>query len=160
MDKDNITTFLAVWGAIVSTIVLVWDVYKWRRTGHPKLIIRASGNLRDAHSNNSQKYISVKVTNIGDKPTTIGLITYRYYKTKPGKWRRQWPEQRGFFNKPMNASAELPYKLEVGAEWSCLAVQTKEIEEMARNGYLYFEVEDTSTSNALAFSKTRFLVDS
>src|SRR4051812_48329334 len=95
---NSVTTFIAWWGAIISTAVLAWDVYKWRKTGHPKLVVRANGNLQDAHSNNPQKYIAIKVTNVGDKPTTLALITFRYYKSKPRKWRKQKAEQRGFFN--------------------------------------------------------------
>ncbi|MFL6211185.1 MAG: hypothetical protein ACJ74W_20215 [Pyrinomonadaceae bacterium] len=155
---DNVTTFLAWWGAIVSTVVIVWDVYKWRKTGHPKLIVRANGNFQDAHSVNPQKYIAIKITNVGDKPTTLSLITFRYYKTKPSKWRKQEADKRGFFQ-PLRPSAPLPYKLEVGTEWSAMIYQTEELEEMAREGYFYVEAEDTSTLNAIKNSRSRLLIE-
>jgi hypothetical protein len=155
---DNVTTFLAWWGAVVSTAVLAWDVYKWRKTGHPKLVVRANGNLQDAHSNNPQKYIAIKVTNIGDKPTTLVLITFRYYRTKPNRWRKNKSEQRGLFQ-PLRATADLPYKLDVGSEWSCIVYQTEELEKMATEGYFYIEAEDTSTSKSLKFSRSRLLLE-
>lgn len=34
------TEFIAWWGAILSTVVLAWDVFKWRR-GKCDLIIEA-----------------------------------------------------------------------------------------------------------------------
>ena len=155
---SNVTSALAWWGAIIATAVLVWDVYKWRKTGRPTLEVRANGNLQDAHSRNPQKYIAIKVTNTGDKPTTLALITFRYYKSKLRKWRKDKSLQRGFFN-PGNATSPLPYKLDVGAEWSCIVDQTPEIEKMAREGYFYVEAEDSSTSKPMKFARTRFLLD-
>lgn len=155
---NRFTTLLAWWGAVISTAVLAWDVYKWRNTGHAKLSVRANGNLQDAHSRNPQKFIAITVTNNGDKPTTVALITFRYMKSKFQKWRKQKSEQRGFFN-PGNPTALLPYKLEVGAEWKCIVDQTPEIERMAREGYFYVEVEDSSTSNWKKFARSRFVLD-
>ena len=155
---DSVTTVLAWWGAAISTAVLAWDVYKWRRTGRAKLVVRANGHLQDAHSRNPQKYIVIKVTNTGDKATTLGLIAFRYYKSKPRKWLKEKAEQRGFFN-PGNATSPLPYKLEVGAEWSCVVEQTAEIERMSKEGYFYIEAEDSSTPNALKNFRGRLLLD-
>ena len=160
MDQNNLTTFLAWWGAIISTAVLAWDVYKWLKTGHPKIVMSSNGNFVQAQSNSAQKFIVVRVTNNGDKPTTISLITYRYYETKPSKGHKQQPKERGFFNRPISATAQLPYKLDVGVEWSGMFLQTEEIERMAKQGYLYIEVEDTSTkSSALKNTRTRLLLE-
>ena len=98
------------------------------------------------------------MTNNGDKPTTVVLITFRYLKSKFRKWRKQESEQRGFFN-PGNPTAPLPYRLEVGAEWKCIVNQTPEIEKMSREGYFYVEVEDSSTSNPKKFTRSRFMLD-
>jgi len=91
-------------------------------------------------------------------PTTLGLIALRYFKSKPRKWRKQKAEQRGFFN-PRNPTAPLPYKLEVGAEWSGVVEQTPEIERMSREGYFYIEAEDSSTSTSLKNARGRLLLD-
>ena len=42
--RPDITTILAVWGAVLSTIVFAWDIYKWRTSG-PRLRFFASGNM-------------------------------------------------------------------------------------------------------------------
>lgn len=156
---DKVTSFLAWWGAVISTAVFVWDIYKWRKTGRPKLTVIANGNFQDAHSNNPQKYIVVKVTNTGDKPTTISGIAYKFYERKPRKWRKQQSRIRGFFREPISATAQLPYKLDVGADWSGWFLQTKEFENMAREGYLYFEAEDSLTFNAMKNPRARLLID-
>jgi len=155
---NRFVSLLAWWGAVLSTAVLAWDIYKWRKTGRAKLTVRANGNLQDAHSRNPQKFIAITVTNNGDKPTTVALITFRYLKSKFRRWRKQKSEQRGFFN-PGNPTAPLPYKLEVGAEWKCIVNQTPEIEKMSREGYFYVEVEDSSTSNHKKFARSRFVLD-
>ena len=155
---NDVTSVLAWWGALISTAVLVWDVYKWRKTGKPKLAVRANGNLQDANSRAPQKYIAITVTNNGDKATTLNQITFRYYKSKLRKWRNYNPLRRGLIH-PANPTAPLPYKLEVGADWSCKVIQTPDIEKMAREGYFYVEAEDNSTSKSIRFARTRFLLD-
>jgi hypothetical protein len=155
---NRFTTLLAWWGAVISTAVLAWDVYKWRKTGQQRLSVRANGNLQDAHSRNPQKFIGIIVTNNGDRPVTIGLITFRYFKSKFRKWGKQESEQRGLFN-PGTPTAPLPYKLDVGASWRCVVNQTPQIEKMSRDGFFYVEVEDTSTSNWKKFARSRFVVD-
>jgi len=156
---DNLTAFLAWWGAAISTAVLVWDVYKWRKTGRPELKVRAHGDMQDAHSNNPQKYVVIHVTNTGDKPTTLSSISFRYYKRKPRKWLKTVSDKRGIFLEPIRATAELPYKLDVGAEWSCLVYQSEEIEQMVRDGFFYIEADDSSTSNAVKNARTRLLLE-
>jgi len=154
----NVTVFIAWWGAIISTTVLAWDIYKWRKTGRPRLVVRANGNLQDADSNNPQKYVALDVTNVGDKATTLAVMTFRYYTTKPRRWRKQNAESRGLFN-PLRPTAPLPYKLEVGARWSGLVFQTAELEKMARTGYFYVEAEDTHTQNASKFARGRLVFE-
>lgn len=155
---NDFTTLLAWWGAIIATAVLAWDIYKWRKTGRPKLFVRANGNLQDADSQDPRKYFAITVTNIGDKPTTIVLITFRYLRSKFRRWPKQKSERRGLFN-PGRPTSQLPYKLDVGAEWKCLMNQTAEIEKMVREGYFYIEVEDSSTSNSMKFARSRFVLD-
>lgn len=41
----DLTTFLAIWGAVILTIVFGWDIYKWKTSGHPKLNIFVNGNM-------------------------------------------------------------------------------------------------------------------
>src|SRR5438132_12326882 len=94
---NSVTTLLAWWGAIIATTVLVWDVYKWRKTRQVQLSVRANGNLQDAHSQDPRRYISITVTNNGDRPTTLGLVTFRCCESEFSKRKKNQPEQRGFF---------------------------------------------------------------
>jgi len=152
------TVLLAWWGAVISTGVLAWDVYKWRKTNRPRLRVTAYGEFQDMDSNNPQKYVSLTVTNIGDKPTTLNFLTFRYYATKPKRFRKQDPDQLGVFMKMVRATAQLPYKLDVGAEWSGLVLQTDELEKLARNGYFYVHAEDSASKNGKS-ARYRFVLE-
>lgn len=160
---DTVTIFIAWWGAILATAVFVWDVYKWRKSGRPRLVITANGNLIEASRGLNPPikttYISVKVTNVGDKATTLQLITFRFYKTSPRKWRKEKADKRGLFQSPISPSAPLPHKLDVGEVWSGMFLQTEEIEQMSKDGYFYFEAEDSSTFNAMKHARARLLLE-
>lgn len=155
---DNVTTFLAWWGALVATSVFVWDVYKWKKTGRPNLNISASGNMQQAHSLNSQTFIMIRVTNDGDKPTTISIPAFKYYKSKPSRWRKQTPDKEGACLDPANASAPLPHKLEVGSEWVGLINETDELMQWANDGFVYFYIHDSSTKNPRKYAQTRYIL--
>ena len=69
------TDIAAWWGAGAGTLVLLWDVYKWLRTGvHLRMTV--SGNMEGyGHIalllNPNQTVIVVEVVNTGDKRTTL-----------------------------------------------------------------------------------------
>src|SRR5260370_31815473 len=79
------TSIVAWWGAILSTIVFLWDIYE-HRTAPPgrdfdsrlKLEWKASTlrRMREKHSSLRN------VTNYGDRPTTIANLGYLYFKGK------------------------------------------------------------------------------
>jgi hypothetical protein len=75
------TVATAVYAAVVSTVVLVWDVVKWRMSG-PRL--RLTVQTRLALLGNGQldttTCLGVQVTNYGDSPTTLmsfGALMYK-----------------------------------------------------------------------------------
>ena len=77
---------VARWGAIIATLVLLWDIYKWKTSG-PKLRLRIIGNMKTINIPSSEgiTFISVRVDNIGTVETTITNFYLVYYKTW---WRR------------------------------------------------------------------------
>ena len=74
------TDIVAWWGAIVATVVLIWDIYKWKTSG-PILKFEVSPYTRiiGDPTRESKKYISANVTNIGDRPTTLTNLVLQYY---------------------------------------------------------------------------------
>jgi hypothetical protein len=45
LDDMTSTEIAAWWGAIIASIVLLWDIYKWKTRG-PKLVMRLSPNIQ------------------------------------------------------------------------------------------------------------------
>jgi hypothetical protein len=153
MDTGTITLVIAIWGAVLSTALGVWDFYKWKSSG-PKLRITATGPMISSDKSDRSKYLSVRVTNVGTAATTLTGITYRYFKTKPKTWKKAKADELGILNLLHKRTSAVPHKLEPGDEWTHIFILTASVEEKARNGYFYLEAVDSVTENALKFGKT------
>ncbi|MEJ1402549.1 MAG: hypothetical protein RPU61_03400 [Candidatus Sedimenticola sp. (ex Thyasira tokunagai)] len=137
------TDIVAWWGAIIATIILVWDVYKWKTSGAKiRYFVSSEMKLFGGIEDNDKTYITFRVANIGDRPTTITTIGGKYYKSL---WRKltNKVDQAFVIPSPAFNHQVLPYVLEVGQEWMGGAEQTEDIEEMAKSGYLIIEVYDS-----------------
>lgn len=134
------TEIAAWWGASVATLVLLWDVYKWKRKG-PRLLMRLSPNMQvwgDPHRE-GKTWVSVTVSNIGDAPTTIKGIGMEFYSNWYRRIRLR-PNRAAVFPNP-NDTFPLPKVLNPGEEWLGLIPQervdkNRDLEELARTGYL------------------------
>lgn len=134
-DKVKIE-FVAWWGAILATVVLAWDIYKWRTAG-PKLRTTVQTGMQSINmpQYDGKTLITVNVSNYGDRPTTITNLGYLYF---PNYWRRfrHWPEKAFVIPNPSDTQ-RLPFELKQGSLWSGIAIQDTEIAKMAKEGLLY-----------------------
>ncbi len=131
------TDLVAWWGAILATIVLAWDIYKWKTSG-PQIRFTARPNMKtfNVPTHDGKTWVYVNVENIGTRATTITHLAFQYYKN----WFKK------VINKPNsswiigNASVfpeyRIPYVLNPGTIWQGCALQTDELEEKSRKGYL------------------------
>ncbi len=136
----------AWWGAILATVVFLWDVFKWFHTG-PRLKVTACPNMQMASRLGGvepQRYLFVSAVNIGSVPTTITHLYLTYYAS----WVRR------IFHKPSERMVvletklgALPKLLAVGDTWSGPIEQTSELEKMLSEGYLFCGIRDESTGN-------------
>jgi hypothetical protein len=134
------TTAVAVYAAVVSTLVLAWDFVKWRMSG-PRLRIilhmpvMLSGNGQDE----SIPYLAVTVTNVGDRPTTLNRFGAMVYKND---WlalvQRNRPECSLFFP-GMPTAKRLPLVLEPGQQWQNFVVQS-DLMTFASGKYLMISI--------------------
>jgi hypothetical protein len=128
----------AWWGAIVASIVLLWDIFKWLNRG-AKVIVNATGNMqtvnRELGKLDENNIIFLEANNIGDLPTTIThLVFYQY---------RSWLHK--LFNKPkgqglvpyQGTGCELPHLLNPGARWTGQIDQDEVIEKFSGDGIFY-----------------------
>lgn len=135
----KITNLAAWWGAIIATFLLLWDIYKYRHSG-PIIKIDASPNMeaigKIPNNIKNKKYISVEVTNIGDRNTTITHLIMFHYKSLFRKIMKK-KDKNMFIPTPALFPPPLPHILKTGERWLGGIEQTNELEEMSRNGYLY-----------------------
>ncbi len=134
---------LAIYAAIVSTVVFVWDVVKWRRQERLCLVGRVTANMVPAGSAltsqaQAKQYISLHVDNRGHIACEISHMGILIYDN----W---WKATRGRVFKaatildPMTiwTQKHLPYKLECGGTYWGLLEQTPELERWSREKKFY-----------------------
>lgn len=133
------TEMVAWWGAILASSVLLWDVYKWKSQG-PKLVMRISSNVQVYGDplREGKIWVSVTVSNVGDRPTTISSVGIEYYTG----WikRLQNRAEKGYVFPHTNDSVPLPKVLNPGEEWTGLIPQLThkecDVETLSQTGHL------------------------
>jgi hypothetical protein len=146
----QLTDNIAIYAAVVSTLVLVWDIVKWMQTGS-RLRLRATCNVaygdsrvtRTTQKDNVQvqeleEYCHIEVTNIGDQPETIlGLeATHKTRKHKPQMFcsGQKFTPHYGKI---------LPYVLTPGEVWSA-RIDMQSIDWLAEYGKVFIQVTTSS----------------
>ncbi|MBI4489060.1 MAG: hypothetical protein HY694_08230 [Deltaproteobacteria bacterium] len=65
----NLTKFLAVWGAIVSTIALTWNVIRDR---HDRGILKLNTMIGKMYPDHTDRdYVVLTITNVGRRPILV-----------------------------------------------------------------------------------------
>ena len=139
------TELAAWWGAGLATLVLGWDIYKWKTSTSPKLKLRAVSNMKILSSDDNKLYIYVTVANTGTVKTTLTLLIAWYYASRMRRLLRRRPTETMFVKNPGHGPV-LPYVLGPGEQWTATINQEEELERLARAGYLYCGVHHSSSS--------------
>lgn len=149
----NTTDIAAWWGAALASLVLVWDMYKWKTQG-PRLIMRLSPNMQvwGDPLREGKTWVSVTVSNVGDRPTTIKGVGMEYY-TNWFRRLRNRAEKAVVFPNPSDGFP-LPRVLNPGDEWLGLIPQERldkeiDLEEMSRSGHLIIWLTQSHTQKAM-----------
>ncbi|MBI9086698.1 MAG: hypothetical protein JEZ11_24085 [Desulfobacterales bacterium] len=141
----NATEIAAWWGALIATMVLVWDVYKWKRIG-PIINVSASPDMQTyggiSDGEDDKEFVAVEVTNTGDRKTTLThLVGFQY----ANRFQRLLKKRNEAFIVTNPAfSTTLPYVLDPGERWVGGIEQNKNLEDLSRNGFLYCGVYHSS----------------
>jgi hypothetical protein len=118
----DLTTFLAILGAVTGTSALFWDFYKWRTSG-PRLKVEALSGYIAATPNpvmqQGKTYTLVSVTNRGDRPTTLEQVSGQYFETENMRSGRE-----KFIVIPQSPNP-LPFLLEPGRSWQGMISEDK-----------------------------------
>ncbi len=77
----TLTDMLAVWGAFIATLVLLWDIYKHKVSGAQVFIsVQHDMNVLLPDLDPNSTFIAVVAKNNGDRPTTITNFGLKGYK--------------------------------------------------------------------------------
>jgi len=128
----------AWWGAIVASVVLLWDIFKWFTKG-AKIIVTATPNMQIVNHAEGRldegMLIFVEAINIGDMPTTITHLAFFQYESLFKKWRNK-PNTQGAILR-QGIGYELPHLLNPGERWTGNIDQNDIIEKVGDQGLLY-----------------------
>jgi hypothetical protein len=130
---------VAVYGAVVATIVLLWDGVKWYADHQAKLDVHLSTGMRSFNipELEGKDLMVLRAINMSSRATTITHMTMQLYPSWLAYIRRRpsqsWIVVDHLPNQP------LPYVLEPGKIWAGTGLQTEDIPEMAK-GRLYVEL--------------------
>jgi hypothetical protein len=129
------TAIVAWWGAILSTVVFVWDIYKHKTAG-PKLRFSVQTGMESINmpQYEGKKLILANVTNYGDRPTTITNLGYLYFE-KRRFLRKRIPDKAAIVPNPSIAQP-LPFELKPGTVWMGICIQDSQVEKWATTGIL------------------------
>ena len=120
------TAVVAWWGAVIATLVLLWDVVKWLNSGaslKSRMVLNThydDGEVKKREKTEHgetityESYCHVEVVNTGSLPTTVMGIRATHSKNKSGMQisviQQTFTEHFG---------KKLPYVLGPGEVWSC-----------------------------------------
>jgi hypothetical protein len=138
--SDQLLTLgIATYAAVISTFVFAWDLCKWAMSGL-KIDLEVAPNkvvVGYAGFDESQTYISMTASNVGDRPTTITNCGGMIFDS----WWRAYVTRRNAFKAFVvlqpSVAQRVPYRLEVGAQWLGLLDQTDDLVRDAQNRYLF-----------------------
>ena len=133
----------AWWGAVIATGVLVWDVYKWRKSSS-NVRVSASANMRTLAGGQlkDDKNIVVEVANNGDKTTTLTHLVVAHYANWLERIRKK-PSTQGLVPNPTGQS--IPFELAPGKRWTGLIDQKDLEEKISEMRHLYCGVYHTAS---------------
>ena len=132
------TVIVAWWGAVLSTIVFCWDIYKWRSAG-ARFRISASSNMMmiggGIPDRDDRHFVVLTVSNIGSKKTTITHMVGFHYANRWQRLRKK-PSTNFVVSAPSDGQP-IPYGLEPGARWMGMMDQGDKVIKMSRKGLLF-----------------------
>jgi hypothetical protein len=153
LQSLSTTDIVAWWGAIVASLLLFWDVYKWM-VEVPRLTIRLSPNMEvlGDPSRGGKTWVPVTVSNVGNRPTTIKNVGMEYYSNWFSRLRSR-AEKAAVFPNPSD-DFPLPRVLNPGEAWLGLIPQARldkgvDLEEMSRTGHLMILLSQSHTKRAI-----------
>lgn len=139
---------VAIYAAVISTLVLGWQIYVWLNTG-PRLRLSANPNMEmyGGVVPDPNTYTVLKVTNVGRQRTTITHVILLSYS---GWWNRLWKRQaKSFIVNHAVSAYPIPHVLEIGETFMSMAIQDGDLVKLSRETLLYMGVHHAFSERAV-----------
>jgi hypothetical protein len=131
----NPTQWAAWVGASSGVGGLLWNVYT-KLTSGPKLNLTVTpGLMRIPDTHEGRLYIAARVRNVGTAKTTITNMCFAAYDSSWKKFRRR--STADWVVASPSPTQPVPFKLEVGEEWSGMAIQDDKMQRAIDGGNLW-----------------------
>jgi hypothetical protein len=126
---------IAAWvGAVTGLASFGWNIYTHLTSG-PRLELSARAGIRQIpEPANPSKFLHVTVRNNGTVATTINTVSLHIYGSW---WKRKRQKDTASFIIANFQGPAIPYKLEVGSEWSGLMKQDDRFDELVATDKLW-----------------------
>ncbi len=146
----------AWWGALIATIVLLFDYYKWARSG-PRIRCDSKYGWKMMVDGvvDSDEYVFFSVTNTGDRPTTITKQAVLHW---PNRIKRHFCKSKTQFwiKGDLHGMGQIPMIIKPGEIWNGTARINDEIHKlMNKDGYLYLSLEFSHRRRPYLFKVTK-----
>jgi len=125
-------TIAAWWGAVLATIVFLWEIYKWFRSG-ARLRISAAKDMQVLGADgglNDVLHVFLTVHNVGSAVTTITHLVGYNYKNHFFAFTGR---RSGVFVVSPGSTAVYPHVIEPGKTWTAVVPQS-DFEIASKNG--------------------------
>src|SRR2546426_5069237 len=149
MPKLTLTDALAWWGAVVATLVLLWDIYKWTRRG-ADISVEAMPNMKVHPSvppTGNKSFIIVTATNHGEQPTTITHLAGIHFPTVWHKLVGRGGRHFGILDQLPGPG--LPHVLGPGQQWCGMIDQADVARKFGTTGRLYCGVFHSASKKGI-----------
>lgn len=128
---------VAIYAAIVSTLVLFWQIFTDVRAG-ARVQVSVTPNMKTfggGLGESSETYCVLNATNVGTADTTITHVIMLAYDNW---WQRlRGRPSKSFIVNHQSAAQPIPFVLEVGRTFMSLGIQNAEVEALSRDKLLF-----------------------
>lgn len=138
-------TDTAAWiGAVTGIGGLIWNIFVQFRAGGRLDVSVNSGMMRIPDHQKDARYVVARVRNVGTAKTTITNMALGKYDSW---WARKRMNRSWAAVAPSPSTAQpLPYKLDVGEEWTGMITQTEDLNKLIASDKLWCEIYHSFSS--------------
>ena len=141
MQQLTTTDATAIYAAIVATGALALEIRRWFESG-PKLTLTLIpiAKLFGGIEPDENEYLCARITNRGDRPTTITNFALHQYRSLIHRHLNRAFRSAIVPRPEVGGGIALPHVLQPGTQWAGMAIYNAELIDWARTGALFVAI--------------------